>query len=543
VLEMFDAAAVRHWCAAGLESMRQHQREIDELNVYPVPDGDTGTNLVLTLASAQQAVDLDLTTVAETDDGQTPHARALRLMARGALLGARGNSGVILSQILRGLADSLGGAATVRGEALASALAVAAEAAYAAVAKPVEGTMLTVVAAAATGAATAGSDDLGAVVRAAAAEAAKALARTPEQLPALARAGVVDAGGRGLCVLLDSLVAVVTGEHVETPPVATRPPVTAARETGSSEYAYEVQYLLDAAEPAVERLKETLGGLGDSLVVVGAGGDPPTWNVHVHVNDVGAAIEAGVEAGRPHRISVTRFEDQLENQVQDQLVAARPPDPDGRGAVAVAAGAGLAALLRGEGARVVPANPSTVELLDAVLATGASRVVVLPDDPDTQAVANAAAKEAHALGVRVSVVPTRSPAQAIAALAVRDPGRRFEDDVIAMAEAAGACRYAEVCYASREALTVAGPCKPGDVLALVDDEVHLIGHDLLETCRDLLDRLLGGGGELVTLLIGADAPPGFGEALRGHVAQRWPFVEVNEYDGGQPLYPLLVGVE
>jgi DAK2 domain fusion protein YloV len=543
VLEMFDAAAVRHWCAAGLESMRQHQREIDELNVYPVPDGDTGTNLVLTLASAQQAVDLDLTTVAETDDGQTPHARALRLMARGALLGARGNSGVILSQILRGLADSLGGAATVRGEALASALAVAAEAAYAAVAKPVEGTMLTVVAAAATGAATAGSDDLGAVVRSAAAEAAKALARTPEQLPALARAGVVDAGGRGLCVLLDSLVAVVTGEHVETPPVATRPPVTAARETGSSEYAYEVQYLLDAAEPAVERLKETLGGLGDSLVVVGAGGDPPTWNVHVHVNDVGAAIEAGVEAGRPHRISVTRFEDQLENQVQDQLVAARPPDPDGRGAVAVAAGAGLAALLRGEGARVVPANPSTVELLDAVLATGASRVVVLPDDPDTQAVANAAAKEAHALGVRVSVVPTRSPAQAIAALAVRDPGRRFEDDVIAMAEAAGACRYAEVCYASREALTVAGPCKPGDVLALVDDEVHLIGHDLLETCRDLLDRLLGGGGELVTLLIGADAPPGFGEALRGHVAQRWPFVEVNEYDGGQPLYPLLVGVE
>lgn len=533
MLERFDAAAVRRWCAAGLESMRQHQREIDELNVYPVPDGDTGTNLVLTLASAQQAVDLDLHTV--TDDGQTPHGRALRLMARGALLGARGNSGVILSQLLRGLADSLGGAATVRGEALTSALEVAAEAAYAAVSKPVEGTMLTVAAAAATGAAAAGSDDLDAVVRSAAAEAARALARTPEQLPALARAGVVDAGGRGLCVLLDSLVAVVTGEHVETPPVATRPPVTAARESGSSEYAYEVQYLLDAPEPAVERLKEILDGLGDSLVVVGAGGDPPTWNVHVHVNDVGAAIEAGVEAGRPHRISVTRFEEQM---------AATPPlDPDGRGAVAVAAGAGLAALLRGEGVRVVAANPSTAELLDAVLATGAARVVVLPDDPDTQAVASAAAKEAHAQGVRVSVVPTRSPVQAMAALAVRDPGRRFEDDVIAMAEAAGACRYAEVCYASREALTVAGPCKPGDVLALVDDEVHLIGQDLLETCRDLLDRLLGGGGELVTLLIGADAPAGFGEALRGHVAQRWPFVEVNEYDGGQPLYPLLVGVE
>jgi dihydroxyacetone kinase-like predicted kinase len=170
-------------------------------------------------------------------------------------------------------------------------------------------------------------------------------------------------------------------------------------------------------------------------------------------------------------------------------------------------------------------------------------VVVLPDDPDTQAVAGAAAREAQARGVRVSVVPTRSPVQALAALAVRDPGRHFEDDVIAMAEAAGACRYAEVCYASRDALTMAGPCHAGDVLGLVDDEVHVIGSDLAQTCRDLLDRMLGGGGELVTLLLGADAPPGLGDELGEHLAQRWPFVEVQVYDGGQPAYPLLIGVE
>jgi dihydroxyacetone kinase-like predicted kinase len=169
--------------------------------------------------------------------------------------------------------------------------------------------------------------------------------------------------------------------------------------------------------------------------------------------------------------------------------------------------------------------------------------VLLPNDRDGIAVARAAAGEARALGVRVGVVPTRSPVQGLAALAVRDPGRRFEDDVIAMAEAAGACRHAEVTRASREALTVAGRCQPGDVLALIEGEVNLIGHDLGDTCLQLLDRLLAAGGELVTLVTGEGAPGGFGPRLQAYVAERWPFVEVQCYEGGQPLYPLLVGVE
>ncbi|MFJ8685333.1 DAK2 domain-containing protein [Micromonospora wenchangensis] len=539
MLDTLDAAAVGRWCASGLAALRRHQGEIDELNVYPVPDGDTGTNLVLTLTSAQQALAMDLGTLPE--DGPTAHGRALRLMARGALLGARGNSGVILSQILRGLADTLGDVPVVAGRALAAALRDATTAAYAAVARPVEGTVLSVVAAAATAAERADSDDLCAVARAAAGEAARALARTPGQLPALARAGVVDAGGRGLCLLLDALVEVVTGEAPPGPaPVArpVRPPLTVARETGSPEYAYEVQFLLDAPPEAVTRMRAELDSLGDSLVVVGDGGSPAgstTWNVHVHVNDVGAAVEAGVAAGRPYRISVTRF--------ADQAPPAPGPAAAGRAAVVVATGDGIAELLGGEGATVVPGNPSTGELLDAIRATAAARVVVLPNDPNTQAVAGAAAREAHRLGVKVSVVPTRSPVQALAALAVRDPQRRFADDVIAMAEAAGACRYAEVCHASREALTVAGPCRPGDVLALVEGEVHLIGSDLVDTCAAVVDRMLGGGGELVTLLTGADAPAGLAEAVREHVARRWPFVEVQAYPGGQPHYPLLVGVE
>jgi DAK2 domain fusion protein YloV len=543
VLDTLDAAAVRRWCGGGLAALRAHQHEIDELNVYPVPDGDTGTNLVLTMTSAQEALDGAGGTEA-AEPGETPLAHTMRRMARGALLGARGNSGVIVSQILRGMADTFAGVVAVRGDGLARALRTATEAAYEAVARPVEGTVLSVVAAAADGAGRAGSDDLAAVARAAAQAAADALARTPQQLVVLARAGVVDAGGRGLCVLLDALVEAVDGtppapdgpvlerpqERPQERPAPESPPPESPE---SEEFGYEVQYLLDAEPPAVETLRETLGRLGDSLVVVGTGaGEPPTWNVHVHVDNVGAAIEAGIAAGRPHRISVTRLEER---------VHAHPAT--GRGAVVAASGAGLTALFEAEGATVVGRNPSTAEMLAAVRATGAGSVVLLPNDTNTHAVATAAAREAAAAGFRVSVVPTRSPVQALAALAVRDAQREFADDVIAMAEAAGACRYGEVCTASREALTVAGRCRPGDLLGLVDGEVNVIGADLGEVCRRLLDRMLGGGGELVTLVLGADAPPGLEPVLTAHVGRTWPFVEVQCYAGGQPHYHLLVGVE
>lgn len=541
MLETLDATAVRRWCASGLAALRRHQQEIDELNVYPIPDGDTGTNLVHTLTAADRA----LVEAAAAGLGE-----ALRVLARGALLGARGNSGVIMSQIFCGLADELAGAAEARGRVVAQALRTAASAAYRAVVEPVEGTVLTVASAAAQGAAEADTDDLPMVIRAATAAAARALAHTPQQLPELARAGVVDAGGAGLVVLLEALVEVVTGAPAETAravaaPGQVRAPLTVAREMGSAEYAYEVQFLLDAEEPAVTRLRTELAALGDSLVVVGAPaapGETPTWNVHVHVNDVGAAIEAGVTAGRPHRITVTRFEDQI-GAPPATAEAPMVIDPDARATVVVAAGDGLAALFRGEGAAVVGGNPSTEELLRAIRATRAGRVVVLPNDPNARAVADAAAREIKPEGVRVRVVPTRSAVQALAALAVRDPQRRFDDDVITMAEAAGACRYGEVCYASREALTVAGQCRPGDVLGLVDGEVHVIGAELEHACRELLDRMLGGGGELITLVLGAEAPPELDAALRAHISTAWPFTEVHTYDGGQPHYPLLVGVE
>jgi dihydroxyacetone kinase-like predicted kinase len=224
--------------------------------------------------------------------------------------------------------------------------------------------------------------------------------------------------------------------------------------------------------------------------------------------------------------------------------AGRAVDPRARASVVVVSGDGLAALFRAEGAAIVAGpSPSTGELLAAIRASGAGQVALLPADRATQAVAALAAGQARAEGIQVGVVPIRSPVQALAALAVRDASRRFEDDIIAMAEAAGACRYAEVCPAAREAVTVAGVCRPGDILALVEGEVNLIGTDLRQTCVDLVDRLLTGGGELITLLTGTGAPPDLAGLLRGHLSRRWPFVEVQMFDGGQPRYPLLVGVE
>ena len=436
MLETLDAAAVRRWCGGGLDALRAHQREIDELNVYPVPDGDTGTNLVLTLTSAQEALeavwsdasspDADVASAggdaasmggdvasaggdvasmggdaasmggdrASFDGGRaelTPHGRALGRMARGALLGARGNSGVIVSQILRGMADSLGTSVVVRGGELARALRSASEAAYAAVARPVEGTVLSVVAAAADGAGRIKSDDLVVVARAAARAASEALALTPQQLPVLARAGVVDAGGRGLCLLLDALVEALAPSPSSSVPPSSGPPSSLSPSSaapsslpasGHAEvFGYEVQYLLDADEATVAGLRVTLDGLGDSLVVVGSGDG--TWNVHVHVSppNIGPAVEAGVVAGRPHHISVTPLEPGRPHAAAEPPVTEAPAlSGQGRSAVVVAAGDGLTALFEAEGATVVDRNPSIREMIEAIKASGAGSVVLLPND-------------------------------------------------------------------------------------------------------------------------------------------------------------------
>ncbi len=543
MLDALDAHAVRSWSRAAVETLDAHRAEIDELNVFPVPDGDTGTNMSLTIRAAADALAADAAASA---------ADALRVFAHGAVLGARGNSGVIVSQLLRGLADAAADGPVCDASLVRAGLLLGADQARAAVADPVEGTILTVASVAAK-AATDGAT-LHEVTRNAAAAAADALLRTTEQLPALARAGVVDAGGRGLVLILDALARIVSGEPggpPELPPMPEPGPADVIRPAAGADYQFEVQYLLEADEDAVAALRAQLGGLGDSVAVVGTGDG--VWNVHVHVNDVGAAIEAGVEAGRAHRISVVRFADQPTERSAGQGtdVPVETTDAPARSrtsaVVAVAPGQGLAHLFEAEGVRVVDGgpgrSPSTGEVLAAVRATGADNVVLLPNASQVTGVAEAAAEQARAEGIHATVVPTRSPVQGLAAVAVHDAARRFDDDVVAMAEAAAATRFAEVTIAQREALTSVGICQEGDVLGLIDGEVVEIGRGLVSVALTLVDRLLGVGAELMTVLVGGGAPAGVGELLAGHVRKRAPFTDVSVYLGGQPDYPLIIGVE
>jgi DAK2 domain fusion protein YloV len=544
VLPVLDDAAAGEWCRAAVAALSRARSRLDELNVFPVPDGDTGTNLLLTAEAA----------VAELDAAGAGES-AWAALARGAVLGARGNSGTILAQVMRGLADGLAGAPPADGPAFASALQGAAETAYAAVADPAEGTFLTVARAAGEAAVAAVAEEraaLAEVVRAAADGARVALEATPGQLAALRDAGVVDAGGAGLCLVLDALVTTVTGVEPARPPLDRRGasggggPGAAHRHHHHGDHdvphqppagpGSEVQYLLaDADEVAVAGLQARLAALGDSLVVVGV--DTPTgreWNVHVHVADVGAAIEAGIEAGRPYRISVT--------PLAPVLPAA--PVHGTRAVVAVVPSEGLAELFAGEGVFVVTCGPDGVtedQVLDELLGTTAAAVVLLPNDPALTPVAARAAVRARDLGREVAVVPTRSPVQGLAAIAVADPSRHFGDDVVSMAEAAAATRWAEITVAEQEALTTAGRCQPGDVLGSAEGDVVVIGPDPAAVACELLDRLLSAGGELATLVIGSDRE--LGDAACRHLSSAHPTVEVVRYDGGAAGVPLLVGVE
>ncbi|MFI1365173.1 DAK2 domain-containing protein [Streptomyces griseochromogenes] len=572
----FDALAVRTWCGLALGALGRAREEIDAINVYPVADGDTGTNLYLTLESAATAVEAVFAGYG-TGVREPSLADAVRAMAHGALIGARGNSGTILAQLLRGMAQVLaareaGGASHIDGAGLRLALRHAAESARQAVAHPVEGTVLTVASAAAD-AAEAAEGDCGTVARAAYEGASAALAATPGQLAVLARAGVVDAGGRGLVAVLGALVEAFTGEAVRETAEAGReaaarpsgalPQVVpdSASDAGAGPHArvaaasggapcaegaeaggpaYEVIYLLEAGDEAVARLRSRLDTLGDSLVVVGGDG---LWNVHVHVDDAGAAVEAGIEAGRPYRIRITHF-----GLGDVHTGGERPPrERAQRAVVAVVPGEGLAGLYSEAGATAVLARPgeppASGELVQAVRRAHAREVVLLPNDAELRHTAAAAAEQARAEGIRVALIPTRSAVQGIAALAVHEPERRFDEDVVQMTSAAGATRYAEVLVAERQSWTTAGICQAGDVLGLIDGDVAVIGADVTATAETVLDRMLQAGGELVTLVVGDEAPPSVADRLEARVRESYLAVDTVVYRGGHQGALLLIGVE
>lgn len=524
--QVLTSDVLRRWARAALTALAEARAEIDELNVFPVPDGDTGTNIYLTWQAACEAL----------PEGDLDFAEVVSAFGRGALLGARGNSGVITSQLVRACGIRLSQVERPGPADLADAMVQAADAAYGAVAKPVEGTMLTVARAAANAAKEASEGTLAEVCLAAVKAAREALAHTTEQLEPLRRAGVVDAGGAGLVVILGAMEMVVTGRAPRPGtgvPARVPPPVEEAHELDPDGPAYEVMYLLDTADDEVADFRRRLDGLGDSVVVVGGDG---LWNVHVHTDDVGAAIEAGIGIGRPHRIRVTHFADQGPKQPKR-----------GRAVIAVAAGEGLAALFEDAGAIVVTGGPgrrcSTGELLAAIEGSHAPEVVLLPNDNDSIGVAEAAAMAARQNGVRVAVIPTHAQVQGLAAIAVHDADRSFDDDVVQLSAAAGQTRHGAVTIAVKDAWTMAGTCRIGDALGVVDGDFALITDDLISAATGVVDRLLGGGGELMTVVRGEGATTELVDALVRHVRRNRRDVDVVVYDGGQQRYPLLIGVE
>jgi len=553
------AAALLDAVSAATDLLELNREAVDRLNVYPVPDGDTGTNMALTMRAAVEAGRAALAAGAN-------RAELAVAMARGALLGARGNSGVILSQWLRGLADEGGGADA---EALARAMATGQVLAYKAVANPVEGTMLSVMRAAAEGcqAAADAAGSLGDALEASLAAAREALRRTPEQLATLRQAGVVDAGGQGIVCLLEGAVLSIRGEALPAAPTVVEVPdgagsaleayVAAAHDDEA--WGYCTNFLLLDAGLDVEDARRRLGEFGGSAVVVG---DADLLKVHVHTRDPGEILSWALGLGELDQIRIDNMEIQTRRRAGVQAppgkvdpataapAVASPADSlDGPvsaiGVVAVAAGEGLADALRSMGAAAVGAggqtmNPSVNDLLAAVEALPHPAAILLPNNPN---VLLAAARVPDLASRPVAVVPSRSIPQGLAALGTFNPDDSLETNLAQMAEALGLVRTVEVTRASRDAKIDGVRVVEGAAVALLNEKLVASGRDEEAVLRKALEHAGVDAAELVTVFAGEEASPAETERVAALVAELAPNAEVEILPGGQPFYRFVVAVE
>ena len=544
-LATLRAADVRSAMVAYRDLLRSHQEHVNRLNVYPVPDGDTGTNMALTLDAVVDELDS-----AGDDAGM---AEVCKAVAHGSLMGARGNSGVILSQLLRGIAERLSPFESVQPDVVADALVVAADLARKAVVRPVEGTILTVAQAAGEGAALPAPPGLVGILESARASAADALARTPEMLAVLARAGVVDAGGTGYLLLLDALLHVVDGRDLPEAPapadgssVASR--ALAVEDAEGGGLRYEVMYLLEAPDEAIGAFREVWAGVGDSIVVVGGGG---LWNCHIHTDDIGAAVEAALDAGRPRSIRVTDLDEQVEEEwwVRERSNGKEVPEDTGpppvTDVVAVVTGEGIGRIFRSLGVhRQVRGgqsmNPSTAQLLEAVDGLASDQVVILPNNANIRPVAE---QVDDLCAKSVGVVPTGSIVEGFAALLAYDPAAPLAANVESMTASSRRVVPAEVTRAVRDSVTEAGPVRAGDFIGLSRDGVISVGGSVVAATCGLLERLLTPDHELVTLIEGEGSTAGDTRRITEWLHETLPEVATEIHHGGQPLYPYLLGLE
>ena len=521
---MSELETVRGLAHGALAALEQSRQRIDDLNVYPVPDGDTGTNLTLTARGVVEALDASI--------ASDRHALA-REATRAALMSARGNSGVILSQIVRGAAETL-----TTSDDLARAFRGASDEAYAAVRKPVEGTMLTVIRELAEAAEAAPPLEPAELLAHLVERGEEAVQRTREQLDVLREAGVVDAGGAGLVELVRGLAAAAAGKAPVLPAAAPRLTVEAAHQA-LSRYRYCTTFVIEGEQLDAPALEAELERLGDSLLVVG---DPAALKVHVHTDDPGAALSLGTRAGTIEGVEIADMQRQTEER-EERLLAALPGGASRSAAVAVVAGEGNRRLFEDLGAeRIVEGgqtmNPSTADLLAAIEATAAEEIVLLPNNSNVVLSAEQAARVA---GKPVQVVPTESIPAGLAALVAFHGERSADENAAAMREALVGVVTGEIAVASRDASANGVPVRKGEFLALLDGDAVAAGAAFEEVARELLERLLAEPRDVLTVLRGAGAPPLNG--LLDELAERHPELELDVHEGGQPHYPLLLSAE
>lgn len=531
------AADLIRAAAAALENRKE---EINRLNVFPVPDGDTGTNMSLTM----QAVLAELDALPPFP----PLADVCKAVTHGSLMGARGNSGVILSQMLRGLCEVVGRAEAMGPEVVVAALKRSVEVAFQAVRKPVEGTMLTVLRDmhdAAAAALDAGADldaMLDAVVRAAFAS----VKRGPELLPVLKEHGVVDAGGFGLAILAEGFVAALEGHEFSEREIALAAgelTVTPVNDWDDQEYLYCTEFLLhgaDADRTVIERFISEVGG--SELVV----GDRDTYKIHVHTDRPGDVLSWATSLGEVSEVHINNMRRQTAER--SQKLAAKPTAPPAPskpfGFVAVASGDGIAEILRSLGVdRIVNGgqtmNPSTAELAAAIADVDADAVIVLPNNKN---IVMAAQQAASLVDRPVGVVPTTSVLQCFSALLAFDPSASLDDNVAAMSQAAQQVVTGEVTTAVKDAKSPAGDIKEGQVIGIADHEIAVVGEDVVSVALELVGKLIDGR-ETLTVLAGKDLPDDGLNAFVEAVSSRFPQLEIDAHRGGQPLYPLIFGLE
>src|SRR6266516_953627 len=511
--------------AAPLDRARQR---IDDLNVYPVPDGDTGTNLALTARAVVEALE---------KSNATDRATLARELARAALMGARGNSGVILSQIARGAVDVLAEADEIDSDVIAGALRSASDAAYRAVRKPVEGTMLTVIRELAEEAEARPGVTPTELLKALVRRGEEAVARTPMELEILREAGVVDAGGAGVLEIVRGLAATAAGEPLPEPAESHELPAEAVHQE-LSRYRYCTVFVIEGEGLDPERLENELEALGDSLLVVG---DSSAVKAHVHTDDPGAALSIGARYGTLEGIEIANMHRQSAER-EDRLLRAVPEEPKVSEAVAVVAGAGNRRLFESLGARVVEGgqsmNPAAAELVEAIEAAAADELLVLPNNPNVVLTAEQAAELATK---PVRVVPATSIQAGLAAMVAFDPSRSAEENAVAMKQILAEVATGAVTVASRDVELNGIAVGKGSYLGLLDGEPIAGGDGFEEVARTVVERLLAEPRDVLTMLTG-DEKPSVAELVR-ELEERHPELALDVHEGGQPHYPLLLAAE